>query len=71
MLWYFDGVEVSSSGVLEQGPLIGAEHGAGTFEVLAVFSHERLGKQRVKELLDASALPSDVALVRQTLVVEQ
>jgi hypothetical protein len=72
-LWYFSGVDLAAvpkSGVLEQSALLGAEHGSGVFEVVAVFSQAPLDKQQVLKIVEAPAdEPSSAVVIRQPLTV--
>lgn len=74
-VWYFVSQTLTTGqlpheGVLEKAALLSAEHGSGTFEVLALFSTTPLEKEQIREILQAPQPPPQVAVVRQHLVVE-
>jgi hypothetical protein len=66
VLWYFDARELTGPGVLSEAPVIGPEHGTGTFDVFAVFSATPLTRVQVREQVERAG-PS---VLKQRLVVE-
>jgi hypothetical protein len=73
LLWYFEGVDLASlpaSGVLPEASVLGPEHGTGAFEVIAIFSAERLSKDALRALVDGPASPKGAVVLRRPLAIE-
>jgi hypothetical protein len=72
-VWYFDGLSLTGlppTGVLPYGARLDAEHGAGPFEVLTVFSDAPLDREQVAAALAGATAPQTV-VVRSALQVGQ